>query len=153
MLSFKLNQAQPAEGRSRRTGGRSVPTTSIRRSIQNAGGAFTNRMTVETLRVRADIACVIYIWTWAVTTTRKWYWLFLGQSDFKVMSLNRRFNQRIKGSATSVVASSFELKQRVAASPRHPDLIACYTHFRREFVLIYEVFYIRILKVQYIFFA
>ncbi len=45
------------------------PTTSIR----NAGGAFTNRTTAETLRVRADIACVTYIYTWAVTTTRKWY--------------------------------------------------------------------------------
>ncbi len=49
--------------------GGSRPTTSIR----NAGGAFTNRMTAEILRVRADIACVIYICTWAVTTTRKWY--------------------------------------------------------------------------------
>ncbi len=63
------DRAQPAEGRSRRTGGGSGPTTSIR----NAGGAFTNRMTAETLRVRADIGCVIYICTWAVTTTRKWY--------------------------------------------------------------------------------
>ncbi len=47
----------PAAGRSRRTGGGSGPTTSIR----NAGGAFTNRMTAETLGVRADIACVLYI--------------------------------------------------------------------------------------------
>jgi hypothetical protein len=39
--------------------------------------------------------------------------LFLDQSDFKVMPSNRRFKQRIKGSATSVVASSFELNQRV----------------------------------------
>jgi hypothetical protein len=38
-----------------RTGGGSGPTTSTR----NAGGAFTNRMTAETLGVRADIACVI----------------------------------------------------------------------------------------------
>jgi hypothetical protein len=50
-------------------GGGSGQTT----SILNAGGAFTNRMTAETLRVRADIACVIQICTWAVTTTRKWY--------------------------------------------------------------------------------
>jgi hypothetical protein len=49
--------------------GGSGPTTSIR----NAGGAFTNRMTAETLCVRADIACVIYICTLAVTTTQKWY--------------------------------------------------------------------------------
>jgi hypothetical protein len=62
------DRAQPAEGRSRRTGGGgSGPTTSIR----NAGGAFISRMTAETLSVRADIACVIYICTWAVTTTRK----------------------------------------------------------------------------------
>jgi hypothetical protein len=47
--------------------GRTGPTTSIR----NAGGAFTNRMTAETLHVRADIACVIYVCTWAVTATRK----------------------------------------------------------------------------------
>ncbi len=59
--------AQPAEGWSRRrTGGGSRPTTCIR----NAGGAFTNRMTAETLRVRADIACVTYTCSWA---TRKWY--------------------------------------------------------------------------------
>jgi hypothetical protein len=60
------DRAQPAEGRSRRTGGGSGPTTSIR----NAGGAFTNRMMAETLGVRADIACVFYIFIWAVTTTR-----------------------------------------------------------------------------------
>jgi hypothetical protein len=63
------DRAQPAEGRSRRTGGGSGPTT----SIWNAGGALTIRMTAETLRVRADMACVIYICTWAVMTTRKWY--------------------------------------------------------------------------------
>jgi hypothetical protein len=63
------DRAQPAEGRSRRTGGGSGQTT----SIWNAGGAFTNRMTAETLGVRAEIACVILICTWAVTTTRKWY--------------------------------------------------------------------------------
>jgi hypothetical protein len=61
-------RAQPAGGRSRRTGGGSGPTTSIRN--HDAGGAFTNRMTAETLGVRADIACVLYICTWAVTTTR-----------------------------------------------------------------------------------
>jgi hypothetical protein len=60
------DRAQPAEGRSRGTGGGSGQTTSIR----NAGGAFTNRMTAETLGVRADIACVIYVCIWAVTTTR-----------------------------------------------------------------------------------
>jgi hypothetical protein len=60
------DRAQPAEGQSRRTGGGSGPTTSIR----NAGGALTIRMTAETLGVRADIACEIYICTWAVTTTR-----------------------------------------------------------------------------------
>ncbi len=48
---------EPAEGRSRRTGGGSGQTTSIR----SAGGAFTNRMAAETLGVRADIACVLYI--------------------------------------------------------------------------------------------
>jgi hypothetical protein len=41
-------RAQPVEGRSRRTGHGSGPTT----SIQNADGAFTYRMTAETLRVR-----------------------------------------------------------------------------------------------------
>ncbi len=63
------DRAQSAEGRSRRTGGGSGPTT----SILNAGEAFANRLTAETLGVRADIACMIYICTWAVTTTRKWY--------------------------------------------------------------------------------
>jgi hypothetical protein len=60
-------RAQPVEG-SRRTGGGSGPTTSIR----NAGGAFTNRMTAETLGVRADIACVTYTCICTVTTARKW---------------------------------------------------------------------------------
>jgi hypothetical protein len=54
---------------SRRTGGGSGPTTSIR----SAGGALTNRMTAETLGVRADSACGIYICTRAVTTIPKWY--------------------------------------------------------------------------------
>jgi hypothetical protein len=48
-----VDRAQPAEGRSRRTGRGSGPTTFIR----SAGGALTDRMTAETLRVRADIAC------------------------------------------------------------------------------------------------
>jgi hypothetical protein len=61
--------AQPAEGRIRRTGGGSGPTTSIR----SAGGALTYRMTAETLRVRADIACVTYTCTCTVTTSLKWY--------------------------------------------------------------------------------
>ncbi len=62
------DRAQLAESRSRPggPGGGSGPTTSIR----NAGGAFTNRMTTETLGVRADIVCVFDICTWAVTTTR-----------------------------------------------------------------------------------
>ena len=60
---------KPAEGRSRRTGGGSGPTTSIR----NAGGAFTYRMTAETLRVLADIACVTYTCIYTVTTARMWY--------------------------------------------------------------------------------
>jgi hypothetical protein len=41
---------------SRRTGRGSGPTTSIWR----AGGALTDRMTAETLRVRVDIVCVTY---------------------------------------------------------------------------------------------
>ncbi len=63
------DRAQPAEGQSRRTGGGSGPTVSIR----NAGGAFTNRMTAETLRVLADIACVTYTCICIVTTARKCY--------------------------------------------------------------------------------
>ncbi len=58
------DRAQSEEGRSSRTGGGSGPTTSIR----NAGGAFTNRMTAETLRVRVDIACVTYTCICTVTT-------------------------------------------------------------------------------------
>jgi hypothetical protein len=60
------DRVQLAEGRSRRTGGGSRLTMSIR----NAGGAFTNRMTAETLGVQADIACVLYICICAVTTIR-----------------------------------------------------------------------------------
>jgi hypothetical protein len=44
--------------------GGSGPTMSIR----SAGGAFTYRMTVETLGVRADIACVTYTCICTVTT-------------------------------------------------------------------------------------
>ncbi len=61
-------RARPAEGRSRRTGGGSGPTTSIR----STGGALTYRMTAETLRVRAGIACVTYTCICTVTTARKW---------------------------------------------------------------------------------
>ncbi len=39
--------------------------------------------------------------------------LTLFRSSFKVMPLNRRFKRRIKGTATSVVVSSFELNQSV----------------------------------------
>jgi hypothetical protein len=86
-------RAQPAEGRSRRTGGGSWPTTSIR----NAGGAFTNRMTAETLRVRADIACVIHMHIMMGRYTHPEVVLTLfNQSDLKVMQLNRGFKQRIK---------------------------------------------------------
>ena len=48
--------------------GGSGPTMSIR----SAGGAFTYRVTVETLGVRADIACVTYTCICTVTTTRNW---------------------------------------------------------------------------------
>ena len=40
---------------------------------RSSGGAFTNQMTAETLRVRADIACVTYTCTYTVTAARKWY--------------------------------------------------------------------------------
>ena len=69
-------------------------------------------MTAETLGVRADIACVFYICIWAVTTTRSGidsFWI----NRISKMPLNPRFERRIEGSATAVVASSFELNQRV----------------------------------------
>ena len=48
----------PAEGRSRRTGCGSGPTTSIR----NAGGAFTNRMTAEnTRRASGHCMCTLHM--------------------------------------------------------------------------------------------
>jgi hypothetical protein len=47
-------------------------------------------------RVPADIACVLCTCICTVTTARKWYCLFLDQSDFKVKPLNRRFKQRIR---------------------------------------------------------
>ncbi len=62
------DRAQLSEGQSRRTGGGSKPKT----SIQSTGGALTYRMTVETLSVRADIACVFYACICTVTTARKW---------------------------------------------------------------------------------
>ena len=49
----RSRRSGPAEGRSRRTGGGSGPTT----SIQNAGGAFTNQMTAENTR-RASRHCM-----------------------------------------------------------------------------------------------
>ncbi len=36
-------------------------------------GALTDWMAAETLRVRADIACVTYTCICTVTTARKWY--------------------------------------------------------------------------------
>jgi hypothetical protein len=53
-------------------------------------------MTEETLRVRADIACVTYTGVCTFTTARKWYRLFLDQSDFKVMLLNRKIQKANK---------------------------------------------------------
>jgi hypothetical protein len=67
-------RAQPAEGRSRRTGGGSGLTMSIR----STGGALTYRMTAELLRVRADIhdcMCVLRMHMyryWYIRTARKW---------------------------------------------------------------------------------
>jgi hypothetical protein len=60
------DRAQPAEDLSRRTGGGSGPTTSVR----STGGALTYRMTAETLRVQVDIACVTYTYTCTVTVRR-----------------------------------------------------------------------------------
>ncbi len=57
-------------GQEQKDRGRSGPTKSIR----NADGGLTYRMTAETLRVRADIAaCVTYLCTCTITTARKWY--------------------------------------------------------------------------------
>jgi hypothetical protein len=64
-------EEERADGGPGPTGG--GPEQEDRGRIRADDGAFTNRMTAETLRVRADIACVFYICTWAVTTTRKWY--------------------------------------------------------------------------------
>jgi hypothetical protein len=50
--------AQPAEGLSRRTGGGSGPTTFTQSTA--SGGTLAYRMTVETLRVRVNLACVTY---------------------------------------------------------------------------------------------
>ena len=105
----------------RRTGGGSGPTTSIR----NAGGAFTNRMTAETLGVRADIACVIYICTWAVTTIPKCCCLFLDQLS-RFMPLNLEFKRRNKRASNSrCCIQALDSTTCVAASLRHPDLTAC----------------------------
>ncbi len=93
------DRAQPAEGRSRRTGGGSGPTTSIR----STGGALTDRMTAETLRVRGT--CDLDIHMYRYDRAEVVLTLF-GSIGF------RRFNQRIKGPAASVVASSFELNKR-----------------------------------------
>jgi hypothetical protein len=68
-------------------------------------------MTAETFRVRANIACVTYkciLYRYDRAEVG-----FLDQSDFKVMPFNRRFEGRIKGTATSAAVSSFELNQRV----------------------------------------
>ncbi len=62
----RSRRSGPAEDRAQAGGG---PEQEDRGRIRaddvypgrNAGGAFTNRMTAETLGVRADIACVLYI--------------------------------------------------------------------------------------------
>jgi hypothetical protein len=45
----------------------------VYQEYRSTGGAFTYRMTAETLYVQEEIACVTYTCTWAVTTTRKWH--------------------------------------------------------------------------------
>jgi hypothetical protein len=94
------DRAQPAEGRSRRTGGGSGPTT----SIWNAGRAFTNRMTAETLCVRADIACVFDICTWAVTATRSGIDSFrsIGFQSYAVELQIQTANKRIGNVSCSI---------------------------------------------------
>ncbi len=76
------DRAQPAEGRSRRTGGGSGPTEYWRSTHLSDDGGLSAAVT---LRVRADIPCVTVTYTciFTVQTARKWYWLFLDQSDFK----------------------------------------------------------------------
>ena len=86
------DRAQPAEGRSRRTGGGSGPTTSIRR----AGGALTDRMTAETLKCTSGLG----MWNLHMHAGRHGYdysevVLTLFRSiEFSNMSL--RFKRRIK---------------------------------------------------------
>ncbi len=102
--------------------GGSGPTTSVR----NAGRAFTNRMTAETLGVRADIACVIYICTWSVTTTRngpKVVLTLFRSIGFQSYAVVRKANKR-----SSSFRCCIQLRTQppcVAASPRCPDLTAC----------------------------
>ena len=104
----RSRRSGPAEeGRSRRTGGGSGPTTSIR----SAGGAFTNRMTADTPRASGHCMRTLHMHMGRYDHPEVVLTLF--RSIFKVMPLNCRFNQRIKGSATSVVASSFELNHCV----------------------------------------
>jgi hypothetical protein len=66
----------------------------------NAGGGFTNRMTAETLGVRADIVC-----TYAYGPLRP-------SVVISKMLLIRKVIRSV-GTATSVVVSSFELNQRM----------------------------------------
>jgi hypothetical protein len=64
---IRVNKQTGQGGRSRRTGGGSGLTTSIR----STGGALTCWMMAERLRVRADIACVFYACICTVTTAQK----------------------------------------------------------------------------------
>jgi hypothetical protein len=111
-------RAQPAEGRSRRTGGRIraddvYPECWRSIHLSDDGG--------DTLRASGHCMCDLHMHMGRYDQPEVVLTLFRS-IRFQVMPLNRRFNQRIKGSATSVVASSFELN---LASPRHPDLTAC----------------------------
>ena len=93
----------------------SGPTTSIR----STGGALTDRMTAETLRVRADNAghcmCDLHMHMGRYDHAEVVLTLF-GSIRFQsyAVELQIRISKgRIKGTATSVAVSSFELNQCV----------------------------------------
>jgi hypothetical protein len=87
------DRAQPAEGRSRRTGGW-IRADDV---YPEYGGALTYRMQAETLRVRAGIACVFYACICTVTTARKWINSFrsIRFQSYAVESQVRKANKRI----------------------------------------------------------
>ncbi len=110
-------RAGEGPGRNRGMGCRLRPAT----SIQSAGGALTDRMTAETLRVRADIACVTYTCTCTTVTTAEVVFTLFRSIKSKMSLESQIRTTGINGSLNPALNPTLY----VADSIRYLDLTAC----------------------------